>query len=276
VSSVAFSPDGKLVLSGGDKRLKLWNIDTGECLRTFKGHTKKVNSVSFSHDGKFALSGSGDNTLKLWDIDTGECLRTFEGHTYEVESVTFSPDGKLALSGGDCEDDSLKLWDIDTGECLRTFEGHTTVVFCPDGRFALSGSKDKTLKLWQFDWEYKFPGWADWDDGAEPYLQIFLTLHLEYTEEDVQKLLTELQYRGYGWLHSEGVLKKLKMMVDGEPHLSNFLKQHTKRKGIFRKKISYTYTEEDVQKLLTELQYRGYGWLRPEGVRKKLDEMKNT
>ena len=283
VKSVTFSPDAKQALSGSnDKTLKLWDIAKGQCLRTFKGHKREVNSVAFSLDGGFALSGSRDKTLKLWNVDTGGCVRTFEEHTDEVSSVTFSPDGKFALSGS--RDKTLKLWDINTGECLRTVEGHThwvsSVAFSTDGKFAFSGSKDRTLKLWQFDWEYEFPGWADWDDGAEPYLKIFLTLHPEYTDDDVQKLLTELQYRGYGWLRPEGVRKKLKMVVDSvEPHLRNFLILHTikTKKGIFkREKIETSYTEEDVQKLLTELQNRGYGWLRPEGVRKKLDEMKNT
>ena len=277
-SPVTFSPDGKFALSrSGDKTLKLWDIASGQCLRIFEGHSSRVNSVSFSPDGKFVLSGSGslgaDNTLKLWDVKSGQCLRTFEGHTNNVNSVDFSPDGKFALSGSG--DKTLKLWDIASGQCLRTFEeGSSPVSFSPDGKYALSGSNDKTIKLWRLDWEYEFPGWVDWDEGAEPYLRIFLTLHPEYTEDDVQKLLTELQYRGYGWLRPEGVRKKLKMVVDSvEPHLRDFLTQHTKRKGIFRQKISYTYIEEDIQKLLTELQYRGYGWLRPEGVRKKLEEM---
>ena len=133
--------------------LKLFNIETGEELRTFTGHTNFVNSITFSRDGKYALSGSRDSTLKLWDIETGKELRTFTGHTGTVWSVCISPDGRYALSGS--IDSTLKLWDIETGKELRTFTGHTgevwSVCISPDGRYALSGSRDKTLKLWDIE-----------------------------------------------------------------------------------------------------------------------------
>ena len=69
VTSVAFSPDGRYVISAGsdDKTLKLWDIATGREIRTFTGHAGSVRSVAFSPDGRYALSGGG-NTLKLWDI----------------------------------------------------------------------------------------------------------------------------------------------------------------------------------------------------------------
>ena len=157
VASVCMSPDGRYVLSGEDynpyadlknrdKMLKLWDIETGECLRIFRGHSGSVTSVCISADGRYALSGSCDNMLKLWDIATGECLRTFKGHTRDINSVCISADGKLALSGGD----GVRLWDAATGKCLRTFTGHTydvsAVCMSADGRHALSGGGE--LKLW--------------------------------------------------------------------------------------------------------------------------------
>ncbi len=163
-ASVAISSDGRLALSSGcdeEKKvdgfsacskgaLKLWDTASGRALRSFIGHTSKVNSVAFSPDGSFALSGSQDNTLKLWDIASGRELRSFAGHTDNVYSVAFSPDGRFALSGG--HPGTLKLWDIASGRQLRSFDGHKygvySVAFSPDGRFALSGSGDNTLKLW--------------------------------------------------------------------------------------------------------------------------------
>jgi len=153
VNSVAFSPDGKLALSGSDDNtLKLWQVSTGRELRTFKGHSFHVTSVAFSPDGKLA-SSSDDYTLKLWQVSTGRELRTFtfNGSSYFYSVVAFSPDGTLALSGSD--DNTLKLWQVSTGRELRTFKGHSdnvySVAFSPDGKLALSGSRDLTLKLWE-------------------------------------------------------------------------------------------------------------------------------
>jgi len=107
VNAVAFSPDGKTILSGsGDKTLKLWDT-SGKLLKTFTGHQNPVNAVAFSSDGKTILSGSADNTLKLWDT-SGKLLKTFTGHENYVRAVAFSPDGKTILSGS--EDKTLKLW----------------------------------------------------------------------------------------------------------------------------------------------------------------------
>jgi len=219
VNSVAFSPDGRFALSvSHDKTLRMWDLKTGECLRTLVGHKRGVTAVAFSPDGRFALSGSWDNTLRLWDIKTGECLRTLVGHTDGVNSVAFSPDGRFALSGS--HDKTLRLWDLRTGACLRTLLGHTgtvdSVAFSPDGRFALSGGglTDKTLLMWEFDWEYDFPEETEWDEGARPYLEIFLTLRNgKWGEEDFQSLLKDLGIRGYGWLKPEGIRTKLEELA---------------------------------------------------------------
>ncbi len=153
VNSVCFSPNGKYALSGSnDNTLKLWDINPGKEIRTFKGHRGTVTSVCFSPDGKFALSGSWDNTLKLWNINTGNEIRTFTGHNEGITSVCFSYDGKYALSGS--WDLTLKLWDVNTGREIRTFTDSqcvNSVCFSPDGKYILSGGCLKTLKLWDIN-----------------------------------------------------------------------------------------------------------------------------
>ena len=68
VTSVAFSPDGKQVLTGSeDKTARLWDAQSGKALRTFTGHSEEIKSVAFSPDGKQVLTGSEDKTARLWD-----------------------------------------------------------------------------------------------------------------------------------------------------------------------------------------------------------------
>jgi WD40 repeat protein len=197
-------------------------------VRTFEGHTASVQSVCLSADGRWALSGSDDKTLRFWEVATGQCVRTFEEHTSWVNSVCLSADGRWALSGS--TDKTLRLWEVATGRCVRTFEGHTqpvtSVCLSADARWALSGSWDKTLRLWELDWDFEPHEPVAWDDGARPYLEIFLTVHCAYApdglsrvgrpawnDEDFKSLLADLQYRGYGWLRSEGVRRELEEMT---------------------------------------------------------------
>ena len=154
VSSVAFSPDGKYILSAGSMKnsLQLWDNATGKEIRTFIGDTDAIYSAGVSPDGKYVLSGSANQTMKLWDVATGKELKAFTGNSKDdlISSVAFSPDGLYALSGG--SDRTLKLWDVATGKEIRTFTGHkgwvSSVAFSPDGKYALSGSWDNTLRLW--------------------------------------------------------------------------------------------------------------------------------
>ena len=151
ISSVAFSPDGKTLVSASlDRTIKLWDVQTRQELKTFSGHTSRVFTVVFSPDGKTLASGSADQTIKLWDVQTGQELKTLSGHTSSIESVEFSPDGKTLASGS--WDNTIELWDIQTGKELKTFTGHTlaiqSVTFSPDGKMIASASADQTIKLW--------------------------------------------------------------------------------------------------------------------------------
>ncbi|BAY65252.1 protein kinase [Calothrix brevissima NIES-22] len=151
VDSVAISPDGNTLASGSwDNTIKLWNLATGEQIRTFSGHSDTVNSVAFSPNGNTLASGSWDKTIKLWNLATGEQIRTLKVHSNTVISVAFSPDGNTLASGS--SDKTIKLWNLATGEQIRTFSGHSdtvnSVAFSPDGKTLVSGSDDKTIKLW--------------------------------------------------------------------------------------------------------------------------------
>jgi len=154
VIAVALSSDRKRILSSSsDRQVRLWDVETGECIYPFKENYSMVSSVTFSEDGLWAVSGSFARLLKLWSISTGRCIRTFEGHTAEITSVSLSSDGRWALSGS--LDGTIKLWMVSSGKCIKTLTGHrlgvSSVAISHDGRWALSGSLDKTLKFWEIE-----------------------------------------------------------------------------------------------------------------------------
>ena len=116
----------------------------------FIGHTKEVNSVAVSADGRFIVSGSDDNTIKVWNIQERREECTFTGHTSDVSSVAVSADGRFIVSGS--EDNTIKVWNIQERREECTFTGHTnyvlSVAVSADGRFIVSGSDDNTIKVW--------------------------------------------------------------------------------------------------------------------------------
>ena len=119
VYSCAISHDNKFIVSGSsDKTLKVWDSETGNCIRTLSGHSVGVSSCAISHDNKLIVSGSSDNTLKVWDSETGNCIRTLSGHSDWIRSCAISHDNKFIVSGSD--DKTLKVWDSETGNCIRT------------------------------------------------------------------------------------------------------------------------------------------------------------
>jgi WD40 repeat protein len=90
---------GRRAISGsGDKTLRVWDLESGEKLRTLAGHSGSVDAVAVYDGGQRAISASGDNTLKVWDLDTGVCLATFSGDSGFL-ACAVTPDGRTFVAG---------------------------------------------------------------------------------------------------------------------------------------------------------------------------------
>ena len=151
VAAVAFSPDGKTVLTGSyDNTARLWDAASGEPQGKTMQHNDWVAAVAFSPDGKTVLTGSYDNTARLWDAVNGEARGKIMQHGKKVNAVAFSPDGKTVLTGSD--DKTARLWDaasgLPRGKTMKHQRQVGAVAFSPDGKTVLTGSYDNTARLW--------------------------------------------------------------------------------------------------------------------------------
>lgn len=188
VSAVRFVPSGAagapssgnlLVSASRDKTLRIWDVSTGYCVKTIRGHADWVRDVCPSPDGRFLLSAGNDQTARLWDVSLAnpESKLTLIGHEHVVECCTLAPPAAyqyLAPLAGlkkpppasssaefmatGSRDKSIRLWDA-RGNCIKTLAGHDNwvrgLIFHPGGKYLLSVSDDKTLRCWDLSQEGK-------------------------------------------------------------------------------------------------------------------------
>jgi RNA polymerase sigma factor (sigma-70 family) len=150
VGAIAFTPDGKTLLTGSgynDRFLRVWDPLSGRSLGKWKGHEWGILAISVTPDGRRAISTSQDATIRIWDLKSGEEMGRIGDGKSVAWAADLSRDGKLLATGGN----GIQLWDFATRRKVRSF-GQGTVLhlaFSPDGtKLASSNSKEATVRLW--------------------------------------------------------------------------------------------------------------------------------
>lgn len=141
--------DGRIASGSNDETIKIWNVSTGECEKTFTGHDNDGFPLIQLSDRRIA-SGCNNKTINIWNVNTGACDMRLKGHSNSVRTLIqlSGSDGRIA-SGS--VDNTIKIWNVNSGVCEMTLTGHSELVGCIiqllDGRIA-SGSDDRTIKIW--------------------------------------------------------------------------------------------------------------------------------
>lgn len=148
---VAFSPDGRLVATGGeDGTARIWDADTGAPIAGPFTHASAIRAVAFHPDGRTLLVGSENHIARFWDVKTGTRIGPVMNHQATVMSAAVSPDGRTVVTGG--TDNTARLWDAEIGQEFGLPMHHDGFVvgaaFSPDGRFVTTASWDKTARIW--------------------------------------------------------------------------------------------------------------------------------
>lgn len=153
INCICLSPDNQLLAYSAQKTLYLYSVKDKNLIETFSGHNDVINSIAFSPDALWVVTGSSDHTIKIWDLNNKILDRTLKGHINIVTSICISPDGKWLISGS--KDKNVKVWDFNKRFEVSTLRGHysgiKSVCFIMGSSLVASAGYDCVIRVFSLE-----------------------------------------------------------------------------------------------------------------------------
>ncbi|MGB0715645.1 MAG: protein kinase domain-containing protein [Phycisphaerae bacterium] len=176
IRSVAYSPDGDLVASGGyDNTACIWDLKSSKLIHRLEGHEEVVTGVAFSPDQQLLATSAANASVYVWDVTNGQLIKKLAGHDSWLAGVRFSPDGTMLASYGG--NSNLRLWRVEDLSLIASLNGYTHDVwgldFSPDSTRIATSTGDGKIVVWSVSeqkrlWETKISEFGCWSIRYAP------------------------------------------------------------------------------------------------------------
>jgi len=229
VNSIAFSRDGRYLVTGGDDAtICFWETATQFLIRKHVRGKLPITAAKVSLDLQGFVDTSKEGAIEIHDLTQGGRTRILSGHVAEITGLELLPDNRFFVTTS--KDQRVNLWNLADGSLQKTLEGHsapiTGLAMDFSGRKMLTGSEDGTLRFWELFWDLSHGGVSDWDPRATPFLHALLSLYCDTNdpslpplleEQSIQRILLELGYRGFGHIQTDAILREIRQMCKHWP-----------------------------------------------------------